>query len=306
MKKILHFLTIGIILSLVNGCEKPNDEPKLPLLPIIKVSADPATIEYGSSSIINITTTNTDSIVSDLPGLTGVSGSFPTPKLTETTTFHFVAHSGKGLTDTANVTIIVKELPPPPTVSVSANPYTVIRGKTTTISWNVTGEVDSVKSDLSGISTKSGSITLTPQESRLITLTAYGKGGITSDTAMVTVIDPPPPTMEELLCNFGPWNKIKLEFQQALAGSPWIEYAIWECSKDNLYYFYLTPTKKMVSDKGVITCSSDETRIREGPWSLSGNILDTGGLTEIITLNKDTLVWVYGTGEKVRETFIHP
>ncbi|MFA5971537.1 MAG: hypothetical protein WC780_04215 [Lentimicrobiaceae bacterium] len=114
------------------------------------------------------------------------------------------------------------------------------------------------------------------------------------------------PTMEELLCLYGPWSMVKLEFQDA-PGLPWYEADIWDCNKDNLLYFYLTPTKKEVSDRGEILCSN-EPKTSEGPWTLSGNILNTGGEEEIITLNQDTLIWVYrpGTLDSTRETFIHP
>jgi hypothetical protein len=318
MKKFSKLLTLLLLLAFFVGC---GEDPINPVTPPKELSykIEPMydTVLSGSKVQIKIVS-NADSISADFPEVktfcSPINTTIESQPITQTTIYHIAFYINGKVVDIANPTYVVRKilLPPPPTVTVSANPYTVIRGKTTVVSWNISGEVDSIKSNLPDVSTKGlssnfGSITLMPQESRLITVTAYGKGGITSDTAIITVIDPPPPTNEELLANYGPWKKIKLEGQDA-SGLPWDPYDIWDCMQDNLYYFYLTPTKKMVNDRGVITCSEDENRTSEGPWSLSGNII-IGLDCEILTLTRDTLVWVYVSGGgpgRVRETFVHP
>jgi hypothetical protein len=83
--------------------------PPPPTPPTLTVVALLDTIEYGASTTITITS-NGDSISSDLPGFTGVSGDFPTPNLTESTTYHFTAY-GEGGQTSASVNIAVIPLP---------------------------------------------------------------------------------------------------------------------------------------------------------------------------------------------------
>lgn len=314
MKKLALLLTLflSLVLLLAPGCGKDPIDPQTPPK-VLTWSITPLydTVKEGSKVQIKIVT-NADSISADFPEAktlySPINRTVESQPITQTTIYHMAFYINGKVVDIANPTYFVRKiiLPPPPTVTVSANPYTVIRGKTTIVSWNVAGEVDSIKSNLPDVSTKGlsttfGSITMTPQSSMLITVTAYGKGGSTSDTATITVIDPPPPTPEELLCNFGPWKMVYLEFQDIITLS-WKPAEIWSCRKDDSYHFYLN--HRAVNDVGAILCSSDDQTI-EGPWSLNGSVLNVGYNLNIITLNKDSLVWIYNTGSNVRETFIH-
>jgi hypothetical protein len=83
--------------------------PPPPTPPTLTVVALLDTIEYGASTTITILS-NGDSISSDLPGFTGVSGDFPTPNLTENTTYHFTAFNEGGQT-TVSKNIVVIPLP---------------------------------------------------------------------------------------------------------------------------------------------------------------------------------------------------
>ncbi|MDO9254825.1 MAG: hypothetical protein Q7U54_04865 [Bacteroidales bacterium] len=317
MKHISSLLLFSLVIIACISCKK-DPQPTTPKVPDIKVSSDFSGVSYYKSCIVTLVLKNTTNVTSDFPGsesLTSNSESetivLNTPKLTKTITYHFIAHGDNGQADSANVTIHVND-PIAPTIFLYVDNDTIIRGtlpSSVKITWN--SNTDSISSpELSGVKGKSGTISVSPTETTIYHFISKNDGLTVSDSIRITVKDPPPPpppTDEELISvNYGPWKQIKLEFQQPLSGSPWIEYAIWECSKDNLYYFYLTPTKKIVNDRGLITCSDDETRILEGTWSLSGKVLKSGGDFNIITLTKDTLVWVYGTGEKVRETFVHP
>ena len=112
------------------------------------------------------------------------------------------------------------------------------------------------------------------------------------------------PTMKDTLCNFGPWQGFKLEFQNNLG--LWEESEVRDCVRDNLCTFYQSPDQKMVYDFGEIKCDSAEPRLVEGPWTLNGSILHVVDYVKIVKLSQDTLVWVYDIGVNVRETFIHP
>jgi len=82
--------------------------------------------------------------------------------------------------------------PPAPTASISANPNTIEKGQSTTISWQTTNATD-VSIDGIGPVDPNGSRSVTPTESATYHLTAKGAGGTQDATARVTVTLPPPP-----------------------------------------------------------------------------------------------------------------
>ena len=83
--------------------------------------------------------------------------------------------------------------PPAPTVTLTAEPSTVEKGQSVTLSWS---SQNATTLDLQpGIGTvqASGSQSVTPQDSTTYTITATGPGGTANATARVTVTIPPPP-----------------------------------------------------------------------------------------------------------------
>ena len=84
--------------------------------------------------------------------------------------------------------------PPPaaPTASLSANPSTVDKGGSTTLTWQTSNATD-VSIDGVGAVQPNGSQSVTPADSTTYTLTAKGAGGTQTATARVTVTAPPPP-----------------------------------------------------------------------------------------------------------------
>src|SRR5581483_7884437 len=84
--------------------------------------------------------------------------------------------------------------PPPaaPTASLSANPATINKGESTTLTWE-TSNATEVSIDGIGPVKPSGSQQVTPTDSTTYTLTAKGAGGTQTATARVTVNTPPPP-----------------------------------------------------------------------------------------------------------------
>jgi len=83
--------------------------------------------------------------------------------------------------------------PPPaaPTASLSANPDTIEKGQSTTLTWQTTNATDVTlgpnKVDANG------SATVSPADSTTFHLVAKGPGGTQDATARVTVTQPPPP-----------------------------------------------------------------------------------------------------------------
>jgi peptidoglycan-associated lipoprotein len=84
--------------------------------------------------------------------------------------------------------------PPPaaPTASLSANPTTVEKGQTVTLTWQTTNATD-VSIEGIGAVNANGSTTVTPADSTTYRLTAKGPGGTQDATARITVTQPPPP-----------------------------------------------------------------------------------------------------------------
>jgi peptidoglycan-associated lipoprotein len=84
--------------------------------------------------------------------------------------------------------------PPPaaPTASLSANPNTVDKGQSSTLTWQTTNATD-VTIDGMGAVQPNGSQQVTPEDSTTYHLMAKGPGGNQEATARVTVNQPPPP-----------------------------------------------------------------------------------------------------------------
>ncbi len=91
-----------------------------------------------------------------------------------------------------------KETPPPPpapTASLSANPASIQKGQSTTLTWQTQNATD-VSIEGLGTVEPSGSRQATPADSTTYRLTAKGPGGTQDATARVTVIAPPPPPVQ--------------------------------------------------------------------------------------------------------------
>ena len=88
-------------------------------------------------------------------------------------------------------------VPEPIIVSFSALPTSIIIGETSTLSWNVSGNVSSVIIDIGVVVSvfASGSRTITPTSTTTYTITATGPGGTVTSQTTVTVTIPPPPTV---------------------------------------------------------------------------------------------------------------
>ena len=83
--------------------------------------------------------------------------------------------------------------PPAPTLSLTAEPSTIERGQSVTLSWTSENATDlDLQPEVGKVQAK-GSQSVSPQDSTTYTLTATGPGGTNSQSARVTVTVPPPP-----------------------------------------------------------------------------------------------------------------
>lgn len=75
-----------------------------------------------------------------------------------------------------------------PTVSISANPTTITRGQSSTLSWSSSGVINSISINQNiGNVSGSGSRTVSPSDTTTYTITASGPGGTRTASATVTV-----------------------------------------------------------------------------------------------------------------------
>ena len=87
------------------------------------------------------------------------------------------------------------EAPPPParpTVTLQANPTTINKGESSTLSWNSTDATQLSIDPGVGAVNAEGSSKVSPTDSTTYTITATGPGGSASATAAVSVNAPPP------------------------------------------------------------------------------------------------------------------
>src|SRR5215470_6404900 len=87
--------------------------------------------------------------------------------------------------------------PPPaparPTVTLQANPTSLNKGETATLSWSSTNATQlTIAPDVGAVSPE-GSTKVTPSDSTTYTITASGPGGSADASVRVTVAAPPPP-----------------------------------------------------------------------------------------------------------------
>lgn len=80
-----------------------------------------------------------------------------------------------------------------PTVSLQANPTSINKGDSTTLSWTSTDATQLTISPEVGAVSAQGSTRVTPSDSTTYTITASGPGGSADSSVRVTVSAPPPP-----------------------------------------------------------------------------------------------------------------
>ncbi len=167
-----------------------------PAAPTVSIAANPATITTGSSSTLTVTAANATAVT--VAGTDGSSytlqtnGGTQVVSPTENTTYTATATGpgGKASAMTA-VTVDLAETPPPPTVSISANPASITAGNSSTLTVSASNatQVTVAGTDGSSFTLKAsgGTQVVAPAATTTYTATATGTGGKISSSAAVTV-----------------------------------------------------------------------------------------------------------------------
>jgi phospholipase C len=171
-------------------------------VPTVVITANPTAVTAGSSSILTVSADNSTGVT-----IAGSDGSTYTlsatggtqPVSPSATTTYTATATGPNGSATAAATLTVTPNPAP-SVSITANPVSITSGSSSslTVSTSYATSVTISGSDGSTYSlpTASGGLqTVSPTSTTTYTATATGAGGTTIATAIVTVVQNPPPTV---------------------------------------------------------------------------------------------------------------
>jgi len=160
--------------------------------PTVSITADPVSIRYGQSATLMWSSTNATSCDIE-PGIGAVGPSGSISVSPTVTTSYTITAIGAGGMATASVTITVAP-PPAPTVHISAYPRRIRQGQSATLRWRSrNAETCDIQPGIGAVGT-SGSMSVSPTATSTYTITAFGPGGVASDSVRIIVI-PPRPTV---------------------------------------------------------------------------------------------------------------
>jgi len=174
--------------------------------PTVSVTADPMSVAKGGSSTITWESVNADtcSAVGITGAGTGKTGTFSTGALTTSKMFT-VTCTGTGGTGTGSVFVMVTGTGGNfPTVSVTADPMSVAKGGSSTITWESVNADTCSAVGITGAGTgKTGTFsTGALTTSKMFTVTCTGTGGTGTGSVFVTVGNNSlPPTTTSFQCN---------------------------------------------------------------------------------------------------------
>lgn len=160
--------------------------------PAITLAAQPSTVPSGTSTTLTWKASNATSV--SISGL----GTFPATgsvKVTPTATTTYTATAtGPGGTSITTTVVNVTTSGPQPTITLSAQPNSVLPGTPTVLTWT-TSNATSVT--IAGVGTfpPSGSVQVSPTSTSTYTASATGPGGTTPSSTTVTVSQNAPPVI---------------------------------------------------------------------------------------------------------------
>jgi phospholipase C len=191
------------VVAVIAGCSSGHHNNSAGS-PAVTLSANPASINSGSSSTLTINATNAASL--KVTGSDGSSYSLPSSGGTQTvspatTTTYTATAAGSTSNATATVTVTVNAVTnPAPTVTISANPGSIAAGSSSilTVTAVNASQVTVTGSDEStyNLQTTGGTQPVSPASTTTYTATAAGAGGKATASVTVTVMPNPAPTVQ--------------------------------------------------------------------------------------------------------------
>ncbi len=159
------------------------------LPPTVAMSADPTSIMPGAACTLSWNSTNADSCSIDQGiGVVDCNGSISISPPQNTT--YTITATGDGGTATAKATVVV--IHPDPSVSLFANPQTIMAGQSATLIWT-SSDASSVSFDQGiGSVAPNGFLSVSPTETTTYTIEASGPGGTVFSSITIMVTHPAP------------------------------------------------------------------------------------------------------------------
>ncbi len=199
-RRPVHALVLALLASLaVGGCKSEaqddtsTDSPP-PTSSTVSLSASPAAVEYGADTTLSWSGDGVRDCQAsgDWSGPRAPNGSTAVGPLTADSRFVLTCSGSDGtVEDTATVSVAD---PAAPSVSLAADPTSVVLGDSTDLQWSA-ADADSCEASggWSGARSTSGTETVGPLDTdRTFTLSCTGPGGTGSASVRVTVYDPTP------------------------------------------------------------------------------------------------------------------
>jgi YVTN family beta-propeller protein len=155
--------------------------------PVVSLSAAPAAIAAGQTSLLSWSSEHADTLTLD-HGIRNVGPSGSLAVAPSSTTTYTITASGPGGTATVSATVTVY---PPPQVSLTAQPPTILEGESTTLSWTSAHASSASLDNGLGEVAVNGSLNVSPAEATTYTITVQGPGGTASAVTTVTIFRRP-------------------------------------------------------------------------------------------------------------------
>ena len=198
----IFFMVIpcSLLLMLFAGCAGAHFSAP-PVAPTSGITASPAAIISGASSMLTVSATNATQVVvtgSDGSTYTLLAGGGTQAVSPAVTTTYTATATGDGGKTSANATVTVTSNPPP-TVSITASPTSITTGSSATLTVTAMNATQVIVTGTDGSSytlqANGGTQTVSPTVTTTYTAAATGPGGKISANATVTVIANPTPTV---------------------------------------------------------------------------------------------------------------
>jgi hypothetical protein len=194
LESLAFFITLALALASCGGSSSSSNSGTSTPAPTASITATPATITAGQSSMLTFSSTNaTSGSINNGVGVVGPNDSSGISVSPIQTTTYILTVTGPGGTATSQTTVTVNPAPPV-SVTLSATPTAMLAGVPVTLSWTSKNATSVVITASTGTSPggvqplASGSVTLPAvSQTTTFTATASGVNGQQPATATTTV-----------------------------------------------------------------------------------------------------------------------
>jgi uncharacterized repeat protein (TIGR01451 family) len=159
--------------------------------PTVTLTANPSSIQQGQTSVLNWTSTNTNSctVSGGWSGSRNLNGS-ETVSPQQTTTYYITCYGTNGQQVNANATVYVNTVSQVPSVTLNVNPSYITRGQSSVLSWQSNNATQCYASGgWSGNVPLSGTQTVYPQFTTTYTINCTNGTNFAQDSKTVIVND---------------------------------------------------------------------------------------------------------------------